>query len=342
MAYADEIDLCLRWPDPGRPPPVLGGAYPAVPALLLQGEEDLRTPPEVSAHVATLIPGAQRVTVPGVGHSIVGGDPSGCGQRQLRRFLAGEPVRARCPRVETDVPATGVPPVSFGALAPATGLAGRLGRTVRAVDATLDFLELALSPAIDPDGRGGGLRGGSYRYGRRLALDGVVVVPGVRISGRENAAGTLELRVAGSARRAGADPGDGRRSAQRAARRAPGARAPGQPPAEPARVRRVGGAGGGGRAVAGAAVASGWVAAGGGSRVAGRDLRVARAAAPANVNGGIEEAGSVGGGVPAGLWKRFHRFDCRVVQPEAEEPDTRREGRRSTLHSRRISAAVSR
>ena len=93
-----------------RPLPALAGPgaaaarrpaapYPAVPTLLLQGEEDLRTPPEVSAHVATLIPGAQRVTVPGVGHAIVGGDTSGCGQRQLLRFVAGKPVRTRCPRV---------------------------------------------------------------------------------------------------------------------------------------------------------------------------------------------------------------------------------------------------
>ena len=95
--------------------------------------------------------------MPGVGHAIVGADLSGCGQRQLLRFVAGEPVRARCPRVDDRAcPATAVPPVSFGALAPARGLAGRVGRTVSAVDATLDFLGLAVAPSIDPDGRGGG------------------------------------------------------------------------------------------------------------------------------------------------------------------------------------------
>jgi pimeloyl-ACP methyl ester carboxylesterase len=199
VAYADEIDLCLRWPDPGQPPRAVGGAYPAVPALILQGEEDLRTPPEVSAHIASLIPGARRVTVPGVGHAIIGADFSGCGRRQLLRFVAGEAVRTRCRRVPTDVPATGVPPVSFGALAPAAGLPGRVGRTVSAVDATLDFLDFALSPALDVGPRGGGLRGGSYHYGRRLSLAGVVVVPGVRISGRERRGGALRLRVRGGA-----------------------------------------------------------------------------------------------------------------------------------------------
>jgi pimeloyl-ACP methyl ester carboxylesterase len=199
VAFADEIELCLRWPDPGRPPAPSGGAYPAVPTLLLQGEEDLRTPPEVSANLATLIPGARRVTVPGVGHAIIGGDPSGCGRRQLLRFVAGEVVRTRCPRVPTEVPATAVPPPSFSGLRPAAGLRGRVGRTVSAVDATLDFLELALSPALDLDGRGGGLRGGSYRLTRRLALRDLVVVPGVRVSGRESRSGALRLRVGGRA-----------------------------------------------------------------------------------------------------------------------------------------------
>jgi pimeloyl-ACP methyl ester carboxylesterase len=199
VAYADEIDLCLRWPDPGRPPPAAGGAYPAVPTLLLQGEEDLRTPPETSARIAALIPGARRVTLPGVGHAVVGGDPTGCGRRRLLRFVAGEPVRGSCPRVPTGVPETAVPPASFGAVVPAEGLSGRVGRTVRAVDLTLDFVGFALSPAIDFRGRGGGLRGGTYRLTRRLSLDGVVVVPGVRVSGRERRGGALALRVAGGA-----------------------------------------------------------------------------------------------------------------------------------------------
>jgi pimeloyl-ACP methyl ester carboxylesterase len=197
VAYADEIDLCLRWPDPGRPPRALGGVYPAVPTLILQGEADLRTPPEVSARIAAAIPGARRVTVPGVGHAIVGADPSGCGPRQLLRFLAGREVIPRCPPVPTGVPPTAVPPASFGALAPAAGLSGRVGMTVSAVDATLDFIDLTLSPAFSTSDSAGGLRGGSYHYGPRLWLDGVVVVPGVRLSGAERRDGALRLRIGG-------------------------------------------------------------------------------------------------------------------------------------------------
>jgi pimeloyl-ACP methyl ester carboxylesterase len=198
VAYADQVGLCLRWPDPGRPPHPRGGAYPAVPTLILQGEEDVRTPPEVSEHVAGLIPGAQRVTVPGVGHGITGADFSGCGVRQMRRFLDGLAVRERCPGLPTDVPATGIPPAAFAALAPVPGLGMRAGRTVSALDATLDWLGLALSPAFDFRSAGGGLRGGSYRFRDRLSLDGLVVVPGVRVSGRERRGGTLVLRVTGA------------------------------------------------------------------------------------------------------------------------------------------------
>jgi hypothetical protein len=92
-----------------------------------------------------------------------------------------------------------VPPASFAQVAPAAGPDGRVGRTVGALDATLDFLDFALSPALDGYTRGGGLRGGSYRYGRRLSLRGVVVVPGVRVSGSEGRSGTLALRLRGAA-----------------------------------------------------------------------------------------------------------------------------------------------
>jgi pimeloyl-ACP methyl ester carboxylesterase len=203
VAFADEIELCLRWPDPGRPPQPPAGPYPAVPTLLLQGEEDLRTPPEASLRVAARIPGAQRVSVPGVGHAIVAADQSGCGLRQLGRFLSGKPVRARCPRVPTRVPATAVPPTALSQLPPAAGLTGDVGRTVSAVDATLDYVDFALSPALDALGVGGGLRGGTFRLAGRLRLRGVVVVPGVRVTGGERASGALRLRVAGRAAAAG-------------------------------------------------------------------------------------------------------------------------------------------
>jgi pimeloyl-ACP methyl ester carboxylesterase len=195
-AEADEIDLCLRWPQASAPPP-LGGGYPAVPALVLQGGEDLRTPPEGSARVAAALR-AQRVVIPGVGHAVVGGDPSRCGVRRLFAFLRGRPASAPCPRVATEVPATGVPPTALSQLAPASGVAGRRGRTVRALDVTLDDLTFALSPAVGAPTAGGGLRGGTFRLGRRaIVLRRLQVVPGVRVSGRLPRRGSARLRISG-------------------------------------------------------------------------------------------------------------------------------------------------
>jgi hypothetical protein len=167
-----------------------------VPTLILQGGEDLRTPPEGSARVAAAIPGSERVVVPGVGHGVVGGDPSNCGLRALRRFIAGAAAGGDCPRVATGVPPSIPPPASISRVAPAEGLHGRVGRTAAAVGMTIDDLAFAVSPAFLAYSDGG-LRGGSFavRAGR-LVLRRFEAVRGVRLSGRA-AGDELHLRVTG-------------------------------------------------------------------------------------------------------------------------------------------------
>ncbi len=149
-AAADEIGLCLRWPGvPAGRVPAPEGPYPAVPTLILQGGEDLRTPPEGSAAVASKIPGAQRVVVPGVGHAVVGGDPSGCGVRALRALRRGPARRAATARGSaTGVPAVGAAAGAACRVAPAAALHGRVGRTAAAIGVTVDDLVFALSPAF--------------------------------------------------------------------------------------------------------------------------------------------------------------------------------------------------
>ena len=106
-AFADEIELCLRWPDPGQPPAPAGGAVPGRPRAAAPGRGG-------PAHAARGL-GAHRVAAPAVG-ARDGARASGtrssartratAGSGSCCRWLAGERVRARCPRVETDVPAT--------------------------------------------------------------------------------------------------------------------------------------------------------------------------------------------------------------------------------------------
>ena len=207
-ARADEIDLCLRWPEASAAPAV-GGAYPAVPALILQGGEDLRTPPESSARVAAALPGAQRVVLAGRG-------PRGHRRRPvaLRRAAAVRvPARAQRGRRPASACRRSCRPpacrrgrwVSWRRRA---GVPGVRGRTVAALDVTLDDLTFALSPALGSPLAGPGLRGGTFRLRRgAIELDGLRVVPGVRVSGRLPRRGSASLRISGpsAAARAGAD-----------------------------------------------------------------------------------------------------------------------------------------
>jgi hypothetical protein len=192
----DEICLCLRWPDVRRPPATTPAPpYPAVPTLILQGGEDLRTPPEWSAAVAARIPGAKRLVIPGVGHSTVS-DPRGCGTQAIVRFVRGRSLPTKCSRVRTGVPAVAAPPADFDSLPGYSGLPRKVGRTVRALAATIDDLRLVLSPAL-LSAAGGGLRGGSWDLsGGRLELSDYQAVSGVTLTG--GGSRTLRLRVSGT------------------------------------------------------------------------------------------------------------------------------------------------
>jgi pimeloyl-ACP methyl ester carboxylesterase len=197
-AAGDEIGLCGRWPGvpAPTPPPGTRAPFPAVPTLLLQGGEDIRTPPEASARVASAIPGAQRVVVPGVGHSVFSLDPSSCALRKLVRFAAGRAAGGDCRRVPTNVPAVALPPKTLADVAPIRGVRGRRGRTVAAIAFALDDLAFMLSPGFQA-AEGGGLRGGSWRVGLRIVLRRFEAVEGVRLDG--GGSEVLRLRVSGRA-----------------------------------------------------------------------------------------------------------------------------------------------
>src|SRR3954468_11850270 len=197
VVVGDEIDLCLRWPDVPRPASAAAPLpYPTVPTLILQGGEDLRTPPEVSARVAARIPGSVRLVVPGTGHSTVS-DPRTCSQKAIDRFISGKPLpKSPCRRIPTGIPDVLGAPKAFSSLRISGGLPARIGRTVSALGATLDDLRLVVSPAALATS-GGGLRGGSWAIrGDRLVLKRYEAVSGVTVTGSGNA--KITLRVAGT------------------------------------------------------------------------------------------------------------------------------------------------
>jgi pimeloyl-ACP methyl ester carboxylesterase len=198
---SDEIYLCSRWPAVKRTLPPAPGAVPDVPTLLVEGQDDLRTPIEGAQKMAALFPQATLVTVPGVGHSVYGSDLSGCSDRALKSFFAGRTVNTKCRRTGGRIRPDGPIPGSFRELKPAAAK-GKAGRTVTAAALTVfDVLEQSADSLLsNPLGqiRGGGLRGGRYFETRTtIAIRNVVYVPGVRVNGAVTEGGGATMTTSG-------------------------------------------------------------------------------------------------------------------------------------------------
>jgi len=258
------VDDCLLWPrDVPRPP--FTGPLPDVPALLLGGRLDVRTPIENALETATQLPHASVVTLPGAGHDATDSDLTGCIARALSRFVADRAVGNPCRGRDTGVNPIPAPPRSLSDFRSAPGVGGVRGRALFAV---LDTVQDSIITAgqLQDTGlatRGGGLRGGRFAFGEesgKLRLIRYRFVPGLRVTGTLNAdesdllgrvtvqgprgtSGFLQLTRTGATGRLG-----GRPVRYRAPRRASAAAAsPGRAagartamlPAVPAQLRRA-------------------------------------------------------------------------------------------------------
>ena len=216
VAASDVVKLCSSWPVATRPRPVLAGPLPDVPTLLLEGQDDLRTPLEGARRVAAQLPHAQLLTVPGVGHDAGDGDPSACSSRAVLNFFAGRRAHP-CARHRRLIPVLARAPRSLNEVAPAHGVPGDRGRTACAVmlgagDALTQLIDPLFSqdplllltgsqPLSTP-----GLRGGVATIavqGKALVVHfrAFSYVPGVVVSG--DLGGRSSLRISGFAASAG-------------------------------------------------------------------------------------------------------------------------------------------
>ena len=210
--------FCLRWPPQARRPGIGSGPLPNVPVLVFAGERDLRTPATNAAAIAARFPQGRLVTVPGVGHSVLGTDFTGCAQTAVSIWLSGGVPPSRCPRSPMLVNPIGAFPASFATLKPGrTG--GVRGRTLAAVSKTVR--EAAASWAFALTGFTqahaiAGLYGGVIRTsGTTFVLKGYSTLPGVRISGslrlyRPESRSALPARFVGSVRVDGTKAAHGR------------------------------------------------------------------------------------------------------------------------------------
>jgi pimeloyl-ACP methyl ester carboxylesterase len=186
--------LCTAWPPTPRPEPV-AYAGPNVPVLILSGRDDLRTPLEDARRTAAQYPNAQLLAVPGVGHSVLRSDPSGCAVTGLVAFLRGQTV-AKC---SGPPPLVAVPyaPATIGKLRP-TRLSGLPGRTLSAITVALTGIGFDTAGQVRDRYRLPGLRAGYVRVTRTaLTLHDVEWIRGVSIAGRLDARGRGTVTVTG-------------------------------------------------------------------------------------------------------------------------------------------------
>ncbi len=98
-------DTCVGWPSPAGGATLGAGPLPDVPVLAVSGGLDLRTPTAGAASVVARFPRGHLLVVPGVGHSVLTSDPSGCAQGAVRAWILGHTLPAKCGRAKPFVTA---------------------------------------------------------------------------------------------------------------------------------------------------------------------------------------------------------------------------------------------
>jgi hypothetical protein len=174
-------DLCLGWPSPaGGGGALAAGPLPDVPVLAVSGGLDLRTPTSGAAAVVARFPQGRLLVVPGVGHSVLTTDPTGCSQRAVRRWMLGFAPATACARAKPYLaPLTAYPVPSSRKLDAAQTLA-IVAKTVREAEATWLLTDTGAAGQAPVSGLYGGKLVSS---GRVIELDKYSIAPGVNVTG---------------------------------------------------------------------------------------------------------------------------------------------------------------
>ena len=156
--YAARIgnaDFCLQWPSPTGVPWLGPGPLPDVPVLSVNGSFDMRTPAAGAADMTSRFRQGRLIVVSGVGHSVLGADPSFCAARAVRAWMLGQSFSTTCARPNpyiSTVPA--LPPPTRKTRATPLQTLGIVTRTVHDAEA-LWFMSFG-APGVQVAGTYGG------------------------------------------------------------------------------------------------------------------------------------------------------------------------------------------
>jgi pimeloyl-ACP methyl ester carboxylesterase len=177
-------DFCLGWPTQTGNAPLGAGPLPDVPMMAVSGAFDMRTPTASAQQVVSEFPQGHLLVVPGVGHSTVTADPSGCAVNAVRTWINGGAPPTTCPRVNPlvePVPALPKP----GVARPAHTLSARATYTI--VRETIDDAQAIWLMTGGASGRpfsAPGLYAGTeLAGGRSFKLANYAIARGVTVSG---------------------------------------------------------------------------------------------------------------------------------------------------------------
>ncbi|MBN1527554.1 MAG: alpha/beta fold hydrolase [Thermoleophilaceae bacterium] len=171
LVYSSLFFECEAWPLTAGTAPARG-PLPRVPALLLHGDTDVRTPLSGARRVARSVPGARLVVIRGAGHNVLREGGSRCPQRLVGDFLAGRRL-PRCSRASS-FRALPPPPLRAGPGAARLTIADARRQALMRIDQVRGLVRRV---------RFGGLRGGWAEAGpRRIRLHAYEFVPGVPVT----------------------------------------------------------------------------------------------------------------------------------------------------------------
>ncbi len=171
--------FCLAWPPPAGGAALGPGPLPDVPVLAVNGGFDMRTPTASAVQVVSRFPQGRLIVVPGVGHSVLGADPSFCAARAVRQWILGAPFSDQCARPRPMVEPIGAYPAATG-----TKAVGAVATLEIATKTVRDAQALWLTTSGGPGEARAGLYGGRLvTTDDGFRLDRYSIAPGVQLSG---------------------------------------------------------------------------------------------------------------------------------------------------------------
>ncbi|HEY7604439.1 MAG TPA: alpha/beta fold hydrolase [Gaiellaceae bacterium] len=197
-------DFCVGWPSPSGGAALAAGPLPDVPMLAVSGGFDMRTPTDGARAVVARFPHGQLLVVPGVGHSTVTADPSGCAIQSVRTWMTGGPIPAQCPRSAPFL--SPIPALPSAASPKGTRTAAATYAIAAKTISEAEAAWLMASEPVIP-----GIFGGKLTTAQRgLTLTRYTVAPGVTLTGNLRLTSTsLPLRFQGTLTVAGASAANG-------------------------------------------------------------------------------------------------------------------------------------